>query len=104
MTKKIIILIAKIAVITFFALTFILGMMLFVSSGGERDAKNLCNKAIIGEKFNLSVFGNNKPLGKEYDQQDYYSFIFPMNFDQAAYCKIYIDENDIIVRTEIDIF
>lgn len=63
----------------------------------ERTAENDCAKFIIGMIYNKSVI-NKTAIYKNDSEFSYYSYLYPLSFDDAAECKIYIDDKNKIVK------
>lgn len=77
--------------------------MYFVSWSGRKSANTVCQKMKVGNKFAEIVIEGKKPFQVKNGDGHFYSYLFLMTFDTAAECKVFVDEQNIVTRIEVDV-
>ncbi len=77
--------------------------MLYTDWSGKNNAKNACREIKSGEVFYGKKLLNKAPIFVDEKQEKFYLYIFPANFDFVAECKIYINEKNLVIRTETNL-
>ena len=81
-----------------------IGSMLYVSWSGENKSRSFCESIIIGKSFDWTEYGDKKPLERTEDGVHFYLYLFPMNFDETASCKVIIDSENIVTDKLLEIY
>ena len=90
-------------IVVVLGLTATVGVMFYLSSSGERRARETCDAIKRGEFFdNREMFGRKAFLVEKIDNL-HFSYLFLMNFDGSARCNIFIDKNNVVIRAVVDI-
>ena len=95
--------IVKLAIVAVLFLGSVLSAMLYLSRSGEEHAKETCSAIERGRKFDERESYGKRPILVSQDGLLFYSYLFLMHFDASAQCKVFVDANNVVTRTEVDV-
>lgn len=93
----------KLTVAIIFGLAATLGVMLYLSSSAEQHARETCAAIEVGKIFDKREFFGSAAFLVDNSNPWHYSYLFFMSFDESARCNVFVDVNNIVIRTEVEI-
>jgi hypothetical protein len=97
--------ITKILVILFIIVVVIPFVgMIYCYKSQENTAKDDCAKFIIGAIYDKSIVNKDVThIYRKNSELSYYSYIYPLSFDEGAECIIYTDSKNKIIKKYFNI-